>query len=137
MTAGVLWGGRGTLCLLGFCSRCCLCTGMCRSLPLWRHESTPSLTVPARLSCFSKVHYYTDSCLGTASCSFRASLVAQTVKNSSAMWETWVRSLGGQDPLEGGVAPHSSILAWRIPMERGAWWTTALGVAKSQTQLSN
>ena len=44
-----------------------------------------------------------------------ASLVPQTVKNSPAMWETWVRSLGWEDPLEEGVATHSSILAWRIP----------------------
>ena len=44
-----------------------------------------------------------------------ASLVAQTVKNPPAMQETWVRSLGQEDPLEKGVAIHSSILAWRIP----------------------
>ena len=44
-----------------------------------------------------------------------ASLVAQLVKNSPAMWETWVRSLGWEDPLEKGMATHSSILAWRIP----------------------
>ena len=44
-------------------------------------------------------------------------LVAQTVKNPPAMWETWVRSLGWEDPLEEGIATHSSILAWRIPME--------------------
>ena len=44
-----------------------------------------------------------------------ASLVAQTVKNLSAMWETWVRSLGQEDPLEEGMATHSGILAWRIP----------------------
>ena len=37
------------------------------------------------------------------------------VKNMPAMWETWVRSLGQADPLEKGVATHSSILAWRIP----------------------
>ena len=43
------------------------------------------------------------------------SLVAQMVKNLSAMWETWVSSLGWEDPLENGVATHSSILAWRIP----------------------
>ena len=43
-----------------------------------------------------------------------ASLVAQTVKNPFAMWETWVRSLGLEDPLEEGMATHSSILAWRI-----------------------
>ena len=43
-----------------------------------------------------------------------ASLVAQLVKNPPAMWETWVRSLGREDPLEKGKATHSSILAWRI-----------------------
>ena len=44
-----------------------------------------------------------------------ASVVTQTVKNLPAMWETWVRSLGWEDPLEQGKATHSSILAWRIP----------------------
>ena len=42
-------------------------------------------------------------------------LVAQMVKNPPAMWETWVRSLDWKDPLEKGMATHSSILAWRIP----------------------
>ena len=44
-----------------------------------------------------------------------ASVVAQLVKNPPAMQETWVRSLGWEDPLEKGKATHSSILAWRIP----------------------
>ena len=44
-----------------------------------------------------------------------ASLVAQTEKRLPAVRETWVRSLGGEDPLEGGLAPHSSTLAWKIP----------------------
>ena len=44
-----------------------------------------------------------------------ASLVAQLEKNPPAMWETWVQSLGWEDPLEKGKASHSSILAWRIP----------------------
>ena len=44
-----------------------------------------------------------------------ASLVAQLVENPPAMRETWVRSLGWEDPLENGTASHSSILAWRIP----------------------
>ena len=44
-----------------------------------------------------------------------ASLVAQLVRNPPAMQETWVRSLGWEDPLEKGKAAHSSILAWRIP----------------------
>ena len=47
--------------------------------------------------------------------SFMASLVAQLVKNLPTMRETWVRSLGWKDPLEKGMATHSSILAWRIP----------------------
>ena len=47
------------------------------------------------------------------------------------------RSLGGEDPLEEGVATHSSILAWRIPMDRGAWQATVHGVTNSQTQLSD
>ena len=61
-----------------------------------------------------------------------ASLVAQLVENLLAMWETWVRPLGWEEPLEKGTATHSSILAWRIP------WTVCIvhGVAKSQTRLS-
>ena len=55
-----------------------------------------------------------------------ASLVAQMVKNLPAMWETWF------DPwvrkgVEEGMATHSSILAWRIPMDRGAWWLQSMG----------
>ena len=42
-------------------------------------------------------------------------LMAQLVKNPPAMWETWVQSLGWEDPLEKGMAAHSSILAWKIP----------------------
>ena len=66
----------------------------------------------------------------------RASLVAQTVKNPPAMSKTWVRSLGWEDALEEGMASHSSILAWRTLMDRGAWWATVHGVPKSQTGLS-
>ena len=61
-----------------------------------------------------------------------ASLVAQMVKNLPAMQEIWVRSLGWEDPLEKGTATHSRILAWKISMDRGAWWATVHGVAKSQ-----
>ena len=53
-----------------------------------------------------------------------ASLVTQSVKNPPAMWETWVQSLGWEDPLEKGTAIHSSILAWKIPRDRGAWRAT-------------
>ena len=62
-----------------------------------------------------------------------ASLVAQTVKNPPAMRETWVQSLGWEDPLEEGMATHSSILAWRIPMARGDWWATVDGITQSDT----
>ena len=56
-----------------------------------------------------------------------ASLVAQLVKNPPAMWETWVPSLGWEDPLEKGKAIHSSILAWRIP------WTPQFNQKESDT----
>ena len=60
----------------------------------------------------------------------QASLLAQVVKNPPAMPETWVCSLGGEDPLEEGMATHSSILALRITMDKGAWQATVLGVAE-------
>ena len=66
----------------------------------------------------------------------RASQVAQTVKNPPAMWETWAQSLGWEDPLEKGMATHSDILAWRTPMDRGAWRAMVFGVTKSWTRLS-
>ena len=53
------------------------------------------------------------------------------VKYSSAMWEIWVQSLGWEDPLEECLATHSSILAWRISMDRGACQATVHGVAES------
>ena len=56
-----------------------------------------------------------------------ASLVAQMVKNPPVVQETWVRFLGWEDPLEEGMAARSSTLAWRIPIDRGAWQATVLG----------
>ena len=79
---------------------------------------------------------------------WRASLEAQTVKNLLTVQEARVQSLGGEDPLEKGVATHSSILAWRIPwaeesgglqsMGYSPWLKSSLGglLAKSQTRLS-
>ena len=67
----------------------------------------------------------------------RASLVAQMVKNPPAMWEAWVQSLGWEDPLEESMATHSSVLTWRIPMDRGAWWAMVHGVTKSGTRPSD
>ena len=66
--------------------------------------------------------------------STRASLVAQIVKNLPVMQETSVRSLGWEDPLKEGMATHSSILAWRIPMDKGARRAIVHGVTKSRTQ---
>ena len=66
-----------------------------------------------------------------------AFLVVQTVKNLPAVRETWVRSLGCKDPMEECMATHSSILAWTIPMDRGACWATVHGVTKSWTRPSD
>ena len=65
------------------------------------------------------------------------SLVSQMVKNLPAMQETQVHSLGWESPLEKEMETHSSIPAWRIPMDREAWWATVHGVAKSWTWLSH
>ena len=63
--------------------------------------------------------------------------MTQRVNNPSAILETWVRSLGWEDPLGEGLATHSSILAWRIPMDRGAWGATVHGgVADTTERLS-
>ena len=67
-----------------------------------------------------------------AGCLARASLVAQLMKNLPAMGETWVQSLGWEDPLEKGTATHSSILAWRIP-----WTVWALKELDTNEQLSH
>ena len=56
------------------------------------------------------------------------SLVDQLVKNPSAMQQTWVRSLGWEDPLKNGKAPHSSVMAWRIP-----WSVQSMGSQESDT----
>ena len=73
--------------------------------------------LPAQVECF--IH---NTSLNVAS------LVAQLVKNLPAMQETWVQSLGWEDPLGEGMETHSSILAWRNPMDTAAWWATVYGV---------
>ena len=65
-----------------------------------------------------------------------ASMEVQRVKNPPAMQTTWVWSLDQEDPLEVCMATHYSILAWRIPVDRGAWQSTRHRVAKSQRRLS-
>ena len=83
-----------------------------------------------KLPCclFSLVSVLQDSFLKVA-----ASLVAQTIMTLPAIRETPVRFLGWEDSVEGVMATHSSILPWRIPMDRGASWATLHGVAKSWT----
>ena len=70
-----------------------------------------------------------------------ASLVAQMVKNLSAMWETWVQSLGWEDALEEGMTTHSSVLAWKSHGQRSlagysAWDHKELDVTERLTQQS-
>ena len=60
-----------------------------------------------------------------------------SIKNLPAVQETRVRSLGWEDPLEKEVAIHSSILAWKNLMDRGAWWAAVHGVAKSRARVSD
>ena len=66
----------------------------------------------------------------------QAFLVAQVAKDPPARRETWVWSLGWEDPVEEGMATHSSVLAWRIPVDRGVWWATVHGVTNWVTKHS-
>ena len=79
-----------------------------------------------KLWAFEKINLYAASW---------SSLVAQTVKNVPTMWETWVQSLGWEDPLEKGMATHSSILAWRILWIEEPGGLQSVG-SQSQTRLS-
>ena len=87
----------------------CLLHWQAGSLPLVP-PGKPKVFMSTKLSCFIGLIW--------------ASLVAQTVKNPPAMQDTSVQSLGWEDPLEEGMATHSSILAWRIPVDRGTWQAT-------------
>ena len=64
-------------------------------------------------------------------------LVAQMVKHLPAMRETWVQSLGREDPLEKEMATHSQYSCLEDPMDGEAWWATVHGVTNSRTRLSN
>ena len=68
---------------------------------------------------------------------YGSTMVAQMVKNPPAMRETWVWSLGWEDPLEKGIATHSSILSWRIPIDRGSRQATIYNVTKTWTWLTD
>ena len=88
------------------------------------------LKLPRRTQSEDKVE---NQCFTSVYPVIWASLVAQAVKNLPSVQETWVRSLGWEGLLEEGMATHSSILAWKSPMYRGAWWATLHRVAESQT----
>ena len=101
----------------------------CKSFPnTLKHEERLSYILYAYLWRENVLRYHTA--LFGQSRLWRSDVVAQTVKNPPAMWEIWVWSLGWEDRLEEGMATHSSIPAWRIPMDRGAWQATVHGVAK-------
>ena len=87
--------------------------------------------------CFENKIIYTILLTARLQHSTRASLVDQMAKNPPAQRGTWVRSLGWRDPLEEGMAIHSRILAWRIPMDKGAGQATVHSVAKSRSQLTD
>ena len=78
-------------------------------------------------------HFARVIIIASSSHNLWAFLVAQLIKNLPAEQETWAWSLGWEDALEKEMTTHSSILAWRIPLDRGAWWATVHGVAESST----
>ena len=88
------------------------CISLSYLLDHWPTELFLTLATLA-LNLFSKDSFLLENLFQTSP--NRASLVAQLVKNPPAMWETWVWSLGWEDPLEKGMPTHSRILAWRIP----------------------
>ena len=106
------------------CYRAVSARGLCTSL--WMSFSSKigknPTSIPEMMGTYimfenkSKQNYLF---LGIPTSVMWASLVAQLVKNPPAMQETWVQSLGWEDALEEGMATHSSIFAWRIPMDRG------------------
>ena len=102
-----------------------------QALCQWAQESRSHLQLGHAVSPLSIVHPLTSRPRAPENraldflCICPHSLVTQTVKNPPARQEVWVRSLGREDPLEEGMATHSSILVWRIPTDRGAWRAAA------------
>ena len=115
---------------------------MCLTCGKIKHKSSKSTTrgkySGVRHVLLGDLREVAELLCALVSCTW-ASLVAQMVKkkNMPVTWETWVRSLGWEDPVEEGMAIHSGNLAWRILMDIGAWWATVHGVTKSQILLSN
>ena len=99
---------------------------------IWGRNGPPAWAPSCQDLCISAARA-ADTCLRATE--WRPLIVAEELPQCTR--ETWVQSLGQEDPLEEEMATHSSILAWRIPIDRGALWATFCGVAKSQTQLSD
>ena len=104
----------------------------------------PRNTVYAKNATIHFHMFHIHSCLAmlkTASLSWNKKyykyLISQLVKNVSAMKETWFWLLGQQDPQEKEMATHSSSIAWRILMNKGASWATVQVVAKNETWISD
>ena len=103
------------------------------SVLAWR---IPGMGEPGGLpSMVGRVGHDWSDLAAVAARTWWASLVAQIVKNLPAMWETWVQSLGWEDPLEKGMATHSSILAGRIPMDREAGRLQFVGLERVRHEL--
>ena len=98
----------------------------------WRILSNTLLTCE-----MSTIVQYCKQSLAFPSLGLRTSLVAQTVKCLSTMWETWVRSLGWEDSLEKEMATHSVLLPWKSHGRRSLVQATVHGVAKSRARLSS
>ena len=96
------------------------------------HKCTPVQYVPGcHIFLYLLISSWPEPLWNSLSININSSLVVQTVKNLHAKQETWVWSLGREDPLEEGKAAHSSFLAWRIPMDKGAWQDTVHGIPES------
>ena len=106
-------------------------------------DSTKSCSSQDTLSAYIKRHgtrisEFNNSKVNVLQCGehktsllmFWGFLVVQMVKNLPAMRETWTQSLDGEDPLEEGMETPSSILAWRIPIDKVVWWATVHAIAK-------
>ena len=100
----------------------------------WCHQPSHPLSSPSPPVLNLSKHQGLFQWVG---CLHQMTKILELVKNLPVMRETWVQPLGWEGPLEEAMATHSSILVWRIPMDRGAWRATVHGVAKNWTRLSD
>ena len=122
-----LWGSRGTNLLPGTVSR--ICKLLVSSLAsFWAWSVTQEIHISLSKSLYWKIKTAMDKII------FELVPHAERLKNPPAMWETWVQSLGWEDPLEKGISYPLNILAWRIPwIEESGRLHTVHGVTESDT----